>query len=303
MNRNDILWKGILEDLFADFLIFFIPNAPILIDFERGFEFLDKELDQIFPPDEDVFKPRHIDKLVKVFTQKGDEHWVLIHVEVQGQADKSFAQRMFTYYSRLFDRYQRPITAFAILSDKTRTFRPTSFEQEFLGTSLSYRFNTYKILDQSVTALEASNNPFAVVVLTVRAALKKKQTDETELITLKLDLARRLLGKPFSKPVIRALMNFIRNYVRFQKPETNVIFEQEYDKLTNRQETMGIEQLLLTLAEQEGVEKGIKKGRLEKDTLVVRNLLASTSFSAADIARLVGVEVAFVARLRMEMTK
>ena len=99
--------------------------------------------------------------------------------------------------------------------------------------------------------------------------------------------------------------------MRFQKPETNVIFEQEYDKLTNRQGTMGIEQLLLTLAKQEGQQEGRQEGRqegieqgikerLEKDAFVIRNLLTSTSFSDADIARLVGVEIGFVARLREE---
>ena len=99
--------------------------------------------------------------------------------------------------------------------------------------------------------------------------------------------------------------------MRFQKPETNVIFEQEYDKLTNRQGTMGIEQLLLTLAKQEGQQEGRQEGRqegieqgikerLEKDAFVIRNLLTSTSFSDADIARLVGVEIGFVARLRAE---
>ena len=99
--------------------------------------------------------------------------------------------------------------------------------------------------------------------------------------------------------------------MRFQKPETNVIFEQEYDKLTNRQGTMGIEQLLLTLAKQEGRQEGRREGRqegikqgikerLEKDAFVIRNLLTSTSFSDADIARLVGVEIGFVARLREE---
>ncbi len=70
---------------------------------------------------------------------------------------------------------------------------------------------------------------------------------------------------------------------------------------------MGIEQLLLTLAKQEGRQEGRQEGieqgireRLEKDAFVIRNLLASTSFSDADIARLVGVEVGFVARLRGE---
>ena len=88
----------------------------------------------------------------------------------------------------------------------------------------------------------------------------------------------------------------------FQKPETNVIFEQEYDKLTNRQDTVGIEQLLLTLAKQEGIEQGIEQGRPEKDILFVKNLLTSTTFSNEEIARLAGVDRDFVARLRAEIS-
>lgn len=94
------------------------------------------------------------------------------------------------------------------------------------------------------------------------------------------------------------LMNFPRNYVRFTKTETEIIPEQEYDKLTNRQDTMGLEQLLLKTAKQEGREEGREEGRLEKDSLVVNNLLRRTSFSDAEIARLVGVDINFVAQLR-----
>jgi len=39
---KDILWKGIIEDLFADFLRFFYAGADEIFDMERGFEFLDK---------------------------------------------------------------------------------------------------------------------------------------------------------------------------------------------------------------------------------------------------------------------
>ncbi len=79
----------------------------------------------------------------------------------------------------------------------------------------------------------------------------------------------------------------------------------------NRQDTMGIEELLLTLAKQEGIKKGnkegrrqgIKEGRLEREAFFVRNLLTNTSFSDADIARLVEVKVRFVSRLRGEMQR
>lgn len=42
VKREDSLWKAILEDLFDDFLRFFISDANDIFDMERGFEFLDK---------------------------------------------------------------------------------------------------------------------------------------------------------------------------------------------------------------------------------------------------------------------
>jgi hypothetical protein len=87
MKRNDLLWKAVLEDLFFDFLVFFYPGARDLFDLDKGFEYLDKELEQLFPPESDNYAPRYVDKLVRVFTIGGDEAWVLVHVEVQGYAD------------------------------------------------------------------------------------------------------------------------------------------------------------------------------------------------------------------------
>ena len=49
MKRDDALWKGILEDLFDDFLRFYFPESVDLFDFNRKFVFLDKELEQLFP--------------------------------------------------------------------------------------------------------------------------------------------------------------------------------------------------------------------------------------------------------------
>jgi hypothetical protein len=43
MNRDDILWKSILEDIFGDFLKFFFADAEKVFDIEKGFVFLDKE--------------------------------------------------------------------------------------------------------------------------------------------------------------------------------------------------------------------------------------------------------------------
>ncbi|WP_460951141.1 hypothetical protein [Spirosoma daeguense] len=46
MQRDDSLWKAILEDVFDDFLRFSFPNADELFYLDKGFEYLDKELEQ-----------------------------------------------------------------------------------------------------------------------------------------------------------------------------------------------------------------------------------------------------------------
>ncbi|MGG7662823.1 Rpn family recombination-promoting nuclease/putative transposase [Dyadobacter sp. BHUBP1] len=209
MKRNDILWKSILEDIFDDFLKFFFPNAEILFDFEKGFEYLDQELDQLFPPEADTFTTRYVDKLVKVHCRSGAEAWLLVHIEVQGYRDETFPDRMFTYYYRIWDKHRKPITAFAILTDDCRHFLPAQFEQACLGTSICFRFNSYKVRDQSEAELEASDNPFAQVVLAVKLALTGKCYSPNELYRLKIDLAKRLLKRDFSKWKVGRLLHFL----------------------------------------------------------------------------------------------
>jgi len=295
--KDDILWKGILEDVFDDFLTFFDPEAEQFYDFNKKFEFLDKELEQVFPPENDEYSPKIIDKLVKVFTRDGKEEWVLVHVEVQGQYQQDFARRMFTYFYRILDKYQKPITAYAIFTEAIHKERPNSFQLEFRGTSLLYTFNTYKISRQDEGELQASNNPFAMVILTAKAALAGKdfidgKERDALLLKLKLELARQLLAKQIAKKKIRVLMNFLRYYVRFENPAINAKFEQEVEILTERRTTMGIEELLLDRATKQGLEKGKKEEavaiarEMKKDGVAIEQIAKFTKLSIADIEKL-----------------
>jgi predicted transposase/invertase (TIGR01784 family) len=313
MKKDDILWKGIIEDVFDDFLRFMIPDAATLFDLKRGFEFLDKELEQVFPPENDEYSPKVIDKLVKVFTKSGKEEWILIHIEVQAQYQKDFASRMYTYFYRILDKYHKPVVAYAIFTEANTIERPNFFAIDYLGTSLRYAFNTYKIASQNEEALHASDNPFALVVLTAKAALAGKnlkssaERDEL-LLTLKLDLTRLLLTKQVNKEKIRLLMNFLRYYIRFENQDINTKFEQQVEILTERSTTMGIEELLLERAKREGEKKGEKKGEqkgekkgrkegrreealaiareMKKDGLPVSQIQKFTRLSAVEIEKL-----------------
>jgi len=44
----DQLWKAIIESLFEDFMYFFYDKDADQIDFLKGYEFLDNELQTIF---------------------------------------------------------------------------------------------------------------------------------------------------------------------------------------------------------------------------------------------------------------
>src|SRR5712692_6243974 len=122
----DSPWKEALETFLPDCLALFFPGAYAAIDWTKPHTFLDQELRQI---QRDAERGRQVvDKLVQVARLDGTDAWVLVHIEVQSQAEADFAQRMFTYYYRLLDRFDRPVVNLAILGDERPAWRPERYE-------------------------------------------------------------------------------------------------------------------------------------------------------------------------------
>jgi len=320
MKRDDTLWKSILEDIFEDFLLFFYPDAGTFFDFSKDFEYLDKELEQLFPPDDNSYRTRFVDKLVKVHCKNGDNEWILIHIEVQGYQDAHFSRRMFTYYSRILDKYDKPITAFAIFTENNAAFKPCEYHREFMGTSVLYRFNAFKILEQDEQMLRESDNPFAIVVLTVLTALKSKYISEDELLKLKTELSKNLLNRNLRKSKIRRLLIFLRSYIRFENRETDIKFEDELDQFMQTKKAMGIEELLKEELERDGFDKILdqirdpwevisieeflldrakKEGERSKSTEIIEKLLKDKIYSVEEIARIVNEPVDLINKIRL----
>jgi hypothetical protein len=158
-----------------------------------------------------------------------------------------------------------------------------------MGTSLRYTFNTYKIASQNEEELSASDNPFAMVVLTAKAALAGKEIKSSRerdelLLTLKINLARLLLVKHVAKEKIRVLMNFLRYYVRFENQEINAKFEQALEILTERSHTMGLEELLLDRAKREGVVAVARA--MKKEGIPLAQIAKFTKLTIKEIEKL-----------------
>ncbi len=130
-------------------------------------------------------------------------------MEIQSNKGRGdLAERMFRYFYRIWDRYKVPITAIAILADDNKGYRPEVFTQEFMGTSLRYDFNSYKILHQEESVLRANENPFSVIVLTaLMAILNKKVTDEG-LKEIKHDLYDEMMKRDMDKATRQGLYDY-----------------------------------------------------------------------------------------------
>lgn len=108
-------WKEALDRYLEDALAFFFPVAHTAIDWSRGFESLDTELQLVIPEGERAAQA--VDKLIRVALRDGDDAWLLVHLEVQSQQERAFEQRMFRYHTRLYDAHRREVVSLAILGD------------------------------------------------------------------------------------------------------------------------------------------------------------------------------------------
>src|ERR1700722_14276246 len=289
--KSDILWKVIMEELFPDLLRFIYPDADEVYNMERGFEFLDKELAELNPQPDEEKDSRFADKLVKVYHRNGVEEWVLLHVEVQGdtQDRDAFAERMYTYFYRIRDRYpDRLVSALAIFTGENGNRMPGKYSYEYRGTKLTYEYPTVSILDYSDEEIDKSSNPFAQVVVAAKMRLQEGKVPENELLNNKLLAARKLTEKGFGMEKIRAIFNFLRNYVLFEKPETNRKFDNLF-KETDKTSVMNT------------VEYLKMEGKEEAATAFVENLLKGSDFVVEKIASLANVSVEFVNKVKNQL--
>jgi hypothetical protein len=249
----DSPWKDAIERYFEAFMAFFFPKAHAQIDWQRGYEFLDKELSQVIRDAE--LGRRLVDKLVKVWLKDGRESWVLIHIEVQSQEEGDFSRRMFVYNYRLFDRYQRPVASLAVLGDERPAWRPDTFGYDLFGCQVKFNFPVVKLMEYRAhwPELEASDNPFATVVM---AHLKAQETrqDAAGRKEWKLYLVRRLYERGYSREDILNLFHLI-DWVMSLPKELDETFWQEVQEIEERKRMPYV-----TSVERIGIEKGIEQG-------------------------------------------
>jgi len=262
----DSPWKNTLARFFPEFMQFFFPRAHRGIDWARGYVFLDKELQRSVR--DSTLGRRYVDKLVQVHRKGGGEDWLLIHVEVQGQSEQAFAERLFTYHYRLFDRYHRAVVTQVVLADTSADFHPREFRYSNWGCELRLRFPTVKLLELATRQqrLERSRNPFALVVAAHLAA-QRTAHDPGQRFDSKLGLLRRLYARGWERQAILELLRFI-DWVLELPTALEGQFWNEVRQLEEK--PMG---RYITSLERMAIRRGMEQGRLEGQSELIYRLL------------------------------
>ena len=261
----DSPWKEAVESYFPEFIEFYFPEASQQIAWARGYQFLDQELRAVVQ-DAELGK-RFVDKLAKVALRDGSERWVYVHLEVQGSAQAEFAERMFVYNYRLYDRYRQPVASLAVLADTTANWRPNHFGFAVLGCEHELRFPAVKLLDYAAQQdlLYSNPNPFALVTLAHLLTQATRQ-DMNARFAAKWKLVQLLYQRGWGKQQVIDLFSVLDWMMRLPEQlkrslwhNIEVLEEQEKMRYVTSVEQIGIEKGLL-LGRLEGEQSGIAKG-------------------------------------------
>ena len=197
-DHYDSPWKEAIEHYFPEFMMFYFPDAYAVIDWSKEHVFLDQELRAVVQDAE--LGTRFVDKLVRVTELSGEESWIYIHVEVQGTRQAEFAQRMFVYNYRIFDRYKKPVASLAVLADEHKHWKPTSYGYNVLGCRHTLEFPVAKLTDydEKLDELLASENAFGLITAAHILTQQTRREDE-ERYKAKLSLLRILYERKWDK--------------------------------------------------------------------------------------------------------
>jgi hypothetical protein len=261
-------WKDVIEDFTEDFFRFFLPDMHEGIDFAQGVKFLDKELNEIVSDSDNI--RREADRLLEVRLKNGAAEWVLIHIEVQGFRDDSFAERMYVYNYRIFDKYRKRTASVAVLIDGERKFRSKSFRMKLFGCMTLFEFPVIKLLDFDREGIEKDDNPFAIVTR-VQLAKLKSERDADRRYSFRMELTKELYLRNYSKEQVIRLYRFIDYVLKLPKLKA-LQFKKELE-LFEEGRKMPYITSTERIAREEGMLQGVQQGQLKEAQKAVLKVL------------------------------
>ncbi|UOF91456.1 Rpn family recombination-promoting nuclease/putative transposase [Fodinisporobacter ferrooxydans] len=249
MIDHDRLFKELIQTFFEEFILLFFPQAFEEIDFQH-LTFLSEE---VFT-DITAGEKRRVDLLVET-KLKGEEGLVIVHIEPQSYVQPAFPERMFIYFSRLYEKYRRRILPIAVFSYETTRDEPSEFNLGFSFLDvLRFQFFTVELQKQNWREYVKQDNPIAA------ALLSKMGYTKEERVQVKKEFLRMVIRMQLDPARQKLIAGFFDTYLAWTELEEQEL-QKELKKLDSAEEARVME--LKTFWEKQAEMKGRMEGILE----------------------------------------
>ncbi len=229
MIEKDLLWKSVLTDFFPEIIRFFYPKQSIQLDLSQT-TYLDEVFDALFPQEKGI--KNEISQLAQIPGSDGKPYWFLVHIVTEKPAEDGLQGRLFRQLYRILDQYDITVEIMVIFADSDPDFHPRRFYSKALTSQTSLDFGTYKLIDQKVRKLSSLQSPVSILLLiALESILNQDHTDEA-LLTLKLQLFRKILSNGYGISTIAKLTVFLQYYFSFENDDQDELFKQTILLLT-----------------------------------------------------------------------
>ena len=248
---HDEAFKKLLQTFFAEFIELFFPHVHELLDYSQTRFLMQEQLVDVVGE-----QALTLDLLLET-KYKGEDAYVLVHLEPQSYRGSRFHERMFVYFSRLFERHRKrhkliiPIAIFTM--DHARD-EVNSLKMAVSGrTVLYFRFLKVELSSQHWRRFIDSDNPVAA------ALLAKMRYNESEIREVRFAYLRMLLRlrRKLDDAKLALIMSVADLYNKCDIREDESLLQELGEKYP---EEGDIVDKLMPAWSKEGYEKGIKEG-------------------------------------------
>ncbi len=250
--NHDQLFKQLIHTFFEEFLEAFFPEVHQHIDFTA-----------VAPVSEEIFTDlvsgsnRRLD-LVMETRLKGEETAIIIHVEPQSYKETNFHERMYHYFSLLYNKYRKAVLPIAIFSYDENSNEKNAFviDLPFFHV-LTFNFLTLEL--RKITNWKdytKTDNPAAAALL---SKMGYKKEEKVQVKTEFLQMLARMKLTPAKSWFVSA---FFDTYLTLSEEEEEMLMK-EIEQLDNADEIMKLTNSWEERGRKEGKEEGKEEGKTE----------------------------------------
>lgn len=244
--RHDQLSKELINSFFKEFLEAFFPDIHANIDFHA-----------IKPLSEEVYtnvlegSTRRLDIVIET-TMKNADVVVIVHIEPQSYKQEDFHERMYHYFSMLYNKYRKPIIPIAVFTYK-EGWEKNQYTMEFPFLHvLRFNYLSLHLRKKNWRDYIRSDNPAAAALMS-----QMGYTDK-EKVQIKKEFLRMITRMKLEPAKQRIIYGYFETYLKLTEEEEGQLMK-ELEMLPEADKIFEIP----ISYEEKGIEKGKIIGKKE----------------------------------------